>query len=206
MFLRGHMQNAYVTHDLDKAIEIIGNQYDMEPFQRIDPVLTIKTPKGHMFVRLPVAAVGAVIILVILLKFFLIEPVQIDGTALEPGLRDGDRVLLIRRIGEISRGDVLLFGDPRKPSSRILERVVGLPGERIQLREGLLYIDGKQVAEPHLSQDHNVTKSSIDEIKVPDYTYFMLGDNRDEAFDSRKMGPIPRHLVYAKYWLRYWPL
>ena len=46
MFLKGHMQNAYVTHDLDKAIEIIGNQFGMEPFQRIDPVLTIKTPKG----------------------------------------------------------------------------------------------------------------------------------------------------------------
>ena len=47
MFLRGHMQNAYVTHDLDKAMEIIGNQYGMEPFQRIDPVLTIKTPRGN---------------------------------------------------------------------------------------------------------------------------------------------------------------
>src|SRR5690606_13328047 len=47
MFLRGHMQNAYVTHDLDKAMEIIGNQYGMEPFQRIDPVLTIKTPQGN---------------------------------------------------------------------------------------------------------------------------------------------------------------
>jgi Glyoxalase/Bleomycin resistance protein/Dioxygenase superfamily len=47
MFLKGHMQNAYVTHNLDKAMEIIGNQYGMEPFQRIDPVLTIKTPKGN---------------------------------------------------------------------------------------------------------------------------------------------------------------
>jgi signal peptidase I len=146
-----------------------------------------------------------VLVPITLLKTFIVEPVKIDGTALDPGLRDGDRVLLNKHIGRISRGDVLLFGHPQRPSVRILLRVVALPGERIQLREGVLYIDGQQIPEPYVSQDHNLNKASTDEIEVANNSYFMLGDNRDEAFDSRKVGPIPRELIYAKYWMRYWP-
>ena len=149
--------------------------------------------------------VASVVVTLVLLKIFLVEPVAIDGSALEPGLRDGDRVFLTKQFSRISRGDVVLFGDPRKPSIRILERVVGLPGERIQLREGVLYVDREPIPEPYVSADHNVKKSEIDEIEVPKDAYFMLGDNRDEAFDSRNLGPISKELIYAKYWVRYWP-
>jgi signal peptidase I len=145
------------------------------------------------------------VVAVALIEIFFLEPVRIDGTALDPSLRSGDRVLVKKPVTAISRGDVLLFGDPRKPSIRVLERVVGLPGERLQLREGALYIDGKLIPEPYVSQDHNSKKSSTAEIEVPSDSYFMLGDNRDEAFDSRRIGPIPRELIYAKYWIRYWP-
>ena len=152
------------------------------------------------------AIMASVLVIAVLLKTFLVEPVGIDGTALEPGLRDGDRILVNKHIGGISRGDLILFGHPQKPSIRILERVVALPGETIQLREGVLYLDGKQIPEPYISQENNVKKSSTEEIEVPNGSYFVLGDNRDEAFDSREMGPIRRDLIYGKYWVKYWPL
>lgn len=140
-----------------------------------------------------------------LLETFLIEPVKIEGIALQPLLQDGDRVFLAKRIGEISRGDLVLFGHPEKPSIRILLRVVGLPGERAQLSDGVPLINGQQIPEPYVSEDHNRKKSSTDEIQIPADCYLMLGDNRDQAFDSRKMGPIPRKLIYGKFLLRYWP-
>jgi signal peptidase I len=99
----------------------------------------------------------------------------------------------------------VLFGDPRKPSIRILERVVGLPGEKVQLRDGDLYIDDQRISEDYVSDDHNLKNSSTEEFTVPADSYFVLGDNRDEAFDSRMFGAIPTKLVYAKFWARYWP-
>jgi len=149
---------------------------------------------------------GALVIAIVLIEAFFIEPVTIDGSALEPSLRNGDRIFVNKRMGGLSRGDLLLFGYPKKPSVRILLRVVALPGERVQLRDGLLYIGGQQVPEPYISQDHNLKRSSTDEIEVPGNSYFMLGDNRDDAFDSRLIGPVPGQFIYAKYLARYWPL
>ena len=146
------------------------------------------------------------VVVMVFVKIVWVEPLKIDGSALEPNLHNGDRVFVNKQARTISRGDIVMFRLPQNRSVLILLRVAGLPGERVQLREGNLYIDGNSVPEPYVSPDHNLKKSSTGEIAIPTDSYFVLGDNRDDALDSRAIGPVPRELIYGRFMARYWPM
>ena len=110
------------------------------------------------------------------------------------------------------RGDVVVFQAPTKPARDFVKRIVGLPGERIEIRAGIVYINGVKLTEPYLS-DSNLTGSmecvpKLERLNcsLPENQFFVLGDNRGSSNDSRDWGTVPLGNIVGKVWFVYWPL
>jgi signal peptidase I len=154
----------------------------------------------------------AALTVAIVVKTFLIQAFYIPSGSMEPTLRPGDRVLVNKLsydLHPIHRGDIVVF---RRPPSEagdttirdLIKRVIGLPGDRIEARDGIVYINGQPLKEPYLPAGTVTTTLPL--TTVPSGQYFVLGDNRGNSKDSRFIGPIPGHLIVGRAFVRVWPL
>ena len=100
------------------------------------------------------------------------------------------------------RGEVIVFRFPKDPRKDFVKRVVGLPGETVELRRGVVYVDGTRLEEPYLTDRDNSTRPAV---LLGEEQYFVLGDNRPSSNDSRNWGPVPEKNVVGKVWVVYWP-
>lgn len=140
----------------------------------------------------------------ILINLNCVRPVRIEGNAMKPALNNGDKVFLNTKVGELKRGDIVGFYYPLEPSKFYIKRIVGLPNETIEIRDGEIYIDGKKLQEPYISQELNQTKLNFSLVKIEDNKYYVLGDNRDFSSDSRYWGTVSKDLIFGTYSLRYY--
>jgi len=129
---------------------------------------------------------------------------RIEGTAMLPSFKDGDRVLIEKSISEIKRGDVIFFQYPKDTTKLFFKRVVGLPNETVSILKGKVFINDKELEESYLDQIYNQSKTNLPPIKVPDQSYFVLGDNRDNSSDSRYWGTVKKELIVGRHYLSYW--
>ena len=147
------------------------------------------------------AAIG--VLLALLLRFFVCMLVRVKGRSMMDTLHNGDFMLALRYglFGGIRRFDVVICRYPGR-KGYFVKRVVGLPGERISMAEGALYIDGEIAAE-----DFPLRKSlrSLEERTLGPEEYFVMGDNRPCSHDSRRIGPIPRSAIRARVCCVFWP-
>ena len=154
----------------------------------------------------------AALTVAIVVKTFLIQAFYIPSGSMEPTLKPGDRVLVNKLsydLHPIHRGDIVVF---RRPPSEagdttirdLIKRVIGLPGDRIEARDGVVYINGQALKEPYLPAGTVTTTLPL--TTVPSGQYFVLGDNRGNSKDSRFIGPIPSHLIVGRAFVRVWPL
>lgn len=138
---------------------------------------------------------------------FLYQPVKVEGTSMQPQLRDEDRLVInkfVYHFSRIERGDVVVFNYPRDPSKSYIKRVIALPGDDLRIDRGVVYVNGEQIAEPYVPEQFEDTRS-LDEQVIPTGEYFVLGDHRCVASDSRDFGPVKRSLIYGKATIVYWP-
>jgi signal peptidase I len=138
---------------------------------------------------------------------FLYQPVRVEGTSMQPELRDQDRLFINKfayRFESISRGDVVVFHYPRDPSKSYIKRIIALPGDTLVIEEGRVYVNGKRVAEPYVPRRYQDVRS-LPEMVVPANEYFVMGDHRSISSDSRDFGPVDRDLIYGKAAFVYWP-
>jgi signal peptidase I len=144
---------------------------------------------------------------------FAFRPYKIVGTALEPAYRNNSYVMseIIRNDTEIKRGDVVIFKSPNKNSSEMnsAKRIIGLPGEKIMLKSGSVYINDQPLNESSylFRQVTTYSESFLGEYQpylVPANYYFIMGDNRSKSLDSREFGPVPRDLIISIARLCYW--
>jgi len=148
---------------------------------------------------------GAVFLVGGLIAISLVaRPIKIEGQAMMPALHNGDRVFMTKEPKEINRGDIIILLYPEDKTKSYIKRVVGMPGETIEIKDGKVFINGKQIEEPYLDADLISRDSMPEPVRIPDQHYFVLGDNRRNSSDSRYWGTVPRNLVYGKYWFRYW--
>ncbi len=131
-------------------------------------------------------------------------PMKIEGKAMFPNFKDGDRILVEENVSEIKRGDVILFQNAKDTTKLYFKRVVGLPNETVSILNGKVSINDKELEEPYLDQIYNQSKTNLPPIKVPDQSYFVLGDNRDNSSDSRYWGTVKEELIVGKHYLSYW--
>jgi signal peptidase I len=139
---------------------------------------------------------------------FLYQPVKVEGTSMEPRLTDQERVFInkfIYKFESVEQGDVVVFWYPKDITKSFIKRVVGVPGDRVEMHSGQLFVNGKQIAEPYLSATFR-GMDSFAPVLVPAGEYFVLGDHRTSSNDSRSWGMVPQKFIYGKAELVYWPV
>ena len=149
-------------------------------------------------------ALGLALVIIV----FLYQPVKVEGTSMAPLLSDQERIFInkfVYRFEPIERGDVVVFWYPRDHSKSFIKRVVGLPGETIEIRAGRVYVDHKEWKEPYVPFSY-LDDLSYPPVQIPDDSYFVMGDHRDSSNDSRVFGPVARQNIYGKAVFAYWPV
>jgi len=149
-----------------------------------------------------VSAIASVLIIT-----FLYQPVRVEGTSMLPRLEDRDRLFInkfVYHIFAIKRGDVVVFRYPRDPEKSYIKRVIGLPGDRIWIDRGQVWVNGDRLRENYVPLQYRDSRSMAETV-VPPETYFMMGDHRSISSDSREFGPVERSLIYGKAEFIYWP-
>jgi signal peptidase I len=171
-----------------------------------------------------VTIVGAVAI-VLAIKAWVVNPYRIPSSSMEPTLhcarpgsgceaRFSDRVLANRFIYHFRkphRGDIIVFKTPPLAKEKcgaggtFVKRLIALPGETWEEKNGFIYINGKKLIEPYIKSDRRDTGTSYPPRKIPDGMYFMMGDNRTQSCDSREWGAVPRTNLIGEVFAVYWP-
>lgn len=175
---------------------------------RIEPLLETETPekRGAGILRFLLEILETVVLSVVL--FFAINAVsariRVDGSSMEPTLHNGEFVIvnkLAYKFGAPKVGDVIVFHYPRNPDQEYIKRVIGLPGDHVQIVNGQVLVNGQLLQEPYTAASPNYQS----EWTVPEATLFVLGDNRNNSSDSHNWGPVPMDYVVGKALVVYWP-
>jgi signal peptidase I len=152
--------------------------------------------------------VSVVIAIVIIL--FIYQPVKVEGTSMMPSLVDQERIFINKfvyrfGVGDVERGDLVVFWFPGDPSKSYIKRVIGTPGDIVEVDEGTVLLNGQALEEHYVPEEYR-DRVSIPAQRVPDNQYFVLGDHRSSSNDSRSWGMVPRRNIYGKAVFVYWPV
>jgi signal peptidase I len=179
----------------------------------VDPVSTPETePKAlpgvlseiRWWVRDIFFAVGTAIMIVV----FLYQPVKVEGTSMLPELRDQERIFVnkfVYRIENITRRDIVVFWYPRDPSKSYIKRIIGMPGDTVEILHGAVYVNEQLLSEPYVDSRF-IDDRSYPPVFVEPGHYYVLGDHRNQSNDSRMWGLVPAKYIYGKAVFRYWPV
>ncbi len=158
-----------------------------------------------------VALIVGALVVALVVKTFLIQAFFIPSLSMFPTLDEGDRVLVNKlsyRLHDVHRGDLVVFerpeGQPESEIKDLIKRVVALPGETIEGREGTVYIDGKPLEESYLVA--GITPDNLPRPEIPAGHVFVMGDNRSDSADSRVFGPIDEDTIVGRAFVRVWPI
>lgn len=178
--------------------------------------------------ELPILILVALIVAVVIKTFFF-QAFYIPSGSMIPTLQINDRVLVNKmsyRFGAVERGDILVFDSPEaidversfvsrvarsigeatgltSPDTVLIKRVIGLPGETVEIRDNQVYVNGRPIAEPYLPD--GIAMRDFEELVIPADHVFMMGDNRNQSRDSRVFGPIPREDIVGRAFVTVWP-
>ena len=167
-----------------------------------DPELS--QPKGHRSVLVDILETLILAIILFLGINLVSARILVDGASMEPTLATGERVIVNRlsyRFGTPQIGDIIVFHFPRNPSEEYIKRVIGLPGDTVQVKSGSVYVNGQLLNESYIDVKTNYTGTW----QVPEGQLFVLGDNRNNSSDSHDWGTVPMDYVVGKAILVYWP-
>ena len=153
---------------------------------------------------------GGALLVAFIIKTFLLQAFYIPSLSMAPTLKVNDRVLVNKLsydLHDVHRGDLVVFESPPNEGSQtkdLIKRVIGLPGETVESRDGQILINGKVLEEPYLGPD--VTTGPLESVTIPPEHLWVMGDNRPNSRDSRFFGAIPESLVIGRAFVRVWPV
>ncbi len=147
----------------------------------------------------------AIALVIFLVAQAMIQSVKVVGASMEPNLHHGQYLVVSKAtywFHPPRRGDVIVFHSPQNPDQDIIKRVIALPGETVEIKEGKVYINGTPLEEPYIAEEpfYNFPPQY-----VPEDSYFVLGDNRNHSSDSHVWGVVPEENIVGKAWICYWP-
>lgn len=151
----------------------------------------------------------------VIVYVFLGQLLEVSGNSMEPTLHDKEQIIaekLTINIGELKRGDIVIFNDPTEPTKLVVKRVIGLPAETIRISGGFVYINNQLLEEPYLEPNvytnikHNHTIKENEEYEIGPESYILLGDNREHSRDSREWGALHKTSIIGKAFMVYYPM
>ncbi|MFQ5342549.1 MAG: signal peptidase I [Anaerolineae bacterium] len=196
--------------DLD-TVEQYGMAWPPEPWE--DDVAIWPPPpleespwdNARMLLREVIETVVLALLIFLLIRV-VIQNFRIEGYSMEPNLHQSQYLIVnkavYRWLHSPERGDIIVFEYPRAPDRDFIKRIIGLPGETVEIRDGSINIDGVPLDEPYLPEP---THGNMAARTLGPSEYFVLGDNRDNSSDSRSWGPLPTDNIIGKAWISYWP-
>lgn len=167
-----------------------------------------RSPIGLLFAWMRDLLLSVIIAIVVIL--FLYQPVKVEGTSMMPALQDQERIFINKflyrfNITRIERGDTVVFWYPGDQTKSYIKRVIGTPGDVVEVDEGNVFVNGQRLEEAYVPVEYR-DRQSYPRTKVPAGQYFVLGDHRSSSNDSRSWGMVPRSCIYGKAVFIYWPL
>ena len=138
-----------------------------------------------------------------------LQPFTVQGQSMEPTLHNHEYILVEKVtywLHAPQRGDVVVFRYPGDPSVDYIKRVIGLPGDHVQIHDGGVYVNGHRLTEKYIAAPPDYSGCTYCDVTVPKNDLFVLGDNRDNSSDSHEWGLLPRGNVVGRAWISYWPL
>jgi signal peptidase I len=181
-----------------------------------------KDPTYKSWWRDTFEAIIVAALLALFLRTFVLGTFKIPTGSMIPNLLIGDHLIVnsfiygpapsgferaILPFKDIERGDIIVFNYPYEPNTQFVKRVIGLPGDVIQIRNKTVYINGKEIIEPYahfIDYSSSHIRPGFGPSKVPENNYFAMGDNRDNSNDSRFWGTVPRNYIRGSAFLIYW--
>ena len=156
------------------------------------------------YFKIVISAVAIAVVLVL----FIIMNAKVPSGSMKDTINEGDRIVGLRLAYAFSspkRGDIIIFKYPDNESTKYVKRVIGLPGDTVSFKDGDVYINGEKLNEPYLKTQHS-TYTSVESYTVPEGSYFMLGDNRENSKDSRFWNNtyVKKQKILAKVMFRYY--
>jgi len=154
--------------------------------------------------------VSLALVLAAVFILFIYQPVKVEGTSMMPALADQERIFInkfVYRLGisKIQRGDLVVFYYPADQSKSYIKRVIGLPGDTVEIDRGTVLVNGRVLTEDYVPPAYR-DYQSMPLVRVAPDSYFVLGDHRSSSNDSRSWGLVPRSCIYGQAVFVYWPL
>ncbi|MEZ4482857.1 MAG: signal peptidase I [Dehalococcoidia bacterium] len=229
--VRGYVDEGWDEPDDFPAVPPAGRMdFDGPPAPVVPLVMKSRRRQGRTVVRelVETALLALLVFLAVRASF---QNFKVDGNSMSPTLENGEFLIVNKLVySEVDvdklsrflpfldpgdsperyvfhgpqRGDIIVLEDPHRPGTDLIKRVIGLPGETIEIINGTIFIDGKLLEEPYIGQPWHYTGPKM---TIPDGDYFVMGDNRDNSLDSRsaQVGPVPKDMIIGKALLSYWP-
>ena len=142
----------------------------------------------------------------LLVRTFLFETYRVVGQSMDQTLEQDQRLIVSKlsyRLHDPQRGDIIVFHDPQDPGRNLIKRIIGLPGEIVEISNGQVFINGQPLDEPYLGSN---SMRAEPQIPIPDGHYFVMGDNRNNSSDSRSWGTLDADRIVGKASFTYWPV
>ena len=172
------------------------------------------TPKTKAIIREYAESIAIALVLALLVRTFIVQAFKIPTGSMRSTLIEGDRILVnkfIYRFREPQAGDIIVFKYPEDPKRDFIKRLVAKGGERVEIRNGQLFLNGKALEgkgafEQRYYYNQGAFAREGEEVLIPKDSFFVLGDNSASSRDSRYWGFVPKHHLVGKAFLLYWPL
>jgi len=146
------------------------------------------------------------LIVVLSIRFFIAEPFYVTGVSMNPTLPNNTYTIIKKFNNTFNRGDIVVFKYPKDQTQDFIKRIIGLPGEKVEIKDGSVYIynaenlNGFKLGEPYILNDNQVFANGDGPISLGSDEYYVLGDNPSASKDSRSFGPVGSSLIVGKYW------
>jgi signal peptidase I len=171
--------------------------------------------KFFLFLRELIKLAAIALVIIVPVRYFLIQPFYVKGTSMEPNFHNYEYLIideLSYRFHTPQRGEIIVFRYPRDPQEHFIKRVIGLPGEDVQIKNGQVYIyntqhpDGFVLNEPYLAPGTVTIANNENRVTIKADEYYVLGDNRGASQDSRFFGAVNKSFITGRVWLRGLPI
>src|SRR5467141_134741 len=187
------------------------SQYSGKRCRSFIPEIDSSMPSNHSFrhevriwTRDLLIAIGVALFIIV----FLYRPVKVEGTSMAPLLSDQERIFInkfVYRFEPIERGDVVVFWYPLDRTKSFIKRIVALPGETVEIRRGMVYVNGDPLPEPYVPSQYEDVMD-FGPMRMPRDSYFVMGDHRISSNDSRVFGPVASRFISGRAVFAYWPI